>query len=316
MKSFEEVFREIQPHLYSLEELRKKKRSSNMIFLTIWLGTVVLTILFLAVEAIGVGFAFLTICVVWGIVALILGSNGIKKYKRTFKDLVITPLIKAIDPQLSYAKEACISRDKYMASKIFLTHPDIYRGEDYIWGMVDKTMIEFSELHTQYKTHDSKGRTQYHTIFKGLFLIADFNKDFKGRTVVMPDYGEKTFGFIAKFFQKMNLMRDQLVYMEDPVFEKEFKVYSSDQIEARYILSPDMLSRIVQLKRNLGRNIHISFVSSKIFIAVSSTKDLFDPKMRQSVLNPYMIKEFYDQIFGCIKIIDDMNLNTRIWSKQ
>jgi hypothetical protein len=316
MNSFEQVFTQIQPQLQSLETLRKQQRKKNLILLLCWLGTVALTIIFAVAEVIEGVAIFGIIALVFGIVALVLGSSYIKKYKRTFKDIVIAPLIKAIDPELSYSKESCISREKYMESKIFLSNPDVYKGEDYVWGMVNKTMIEFSELFTQYKTHDSKGRTQYHTIFKGLFMIADFHKDFKGRTVVLPDYSEKSFGFVAKFFQKMNLMRDQLVYMEDPVFEKEFKVYSNDQIEARYILSPDMLSRIVQLKRKMGKNIHMSFVSSKICIAISANENLFDPKMSQSVLDPSMIRTFYDQILGCLQIIDDMNLNTRIWSKQ
>jgi len=316
MNSFEQVYSQIQPQLQSLETLRKQQRKKNLILLLCWLGTVVLTLIFAAAEVIEGVAIFGIIALVFGIVALILGSSYIKKYKRTFKDVVIAPLIKAIDPALSYSKEACISREKYMESKIFLSHPDVYKGEDYVWGMVNKTMIEFSELFTQYKTHDSKGRTQYHTIFKGLFMIADFHKDFKGRTVVLPDYSEKSFGFVAKFFQKMNLMRDQLVYMEDPVFEKEFKVYSNDQVESRYILSPDMLSRMVQFKKKMGRQVHFSFVSSKICIAISSNQNLFDPKMRQSVLDPSMIRTFYDQILGCLQIIDDMNLNTRIWSKQ
>ena len=317
MLSFEQVYQTIKPHLQSLEGLRKKQQSKKNIFLLTWLSLFILAIFILAIsDDPAPGIVAIIISVIYLVVVLILINSIVKKYKRIFKDVVISPLIKAINPNLSYSKESCISREKYMASKIFLTHPDIYKGEDYVWGMVDKTIIEFSELHTQYKTHDSKGRTQYHTIFKGLFMIADFNKDFKGSTVVMPDYGEKTFGFIAKFFQKMNMMRDQLVYMEDPVFEKDFKVYSNDQIEARYILSTDVLSRIISLKQKFGKNIHLSFVSSKIHIAISMIKNLFDPKMRQSVMNANIIKEFYDQVEGCIQIIDDMNLNTRIWSKQ
>jgi len=315
MRSFEEVFSQIQPHLNSLEELRKKQKSKNFILLLCWLGLALLTIIIFSAGVVGLCFAFIFITIIWGIIAGVLANKQVKKYKLTFKDIVITPLIRAIDPNLNYSKEAFISRDKYMASIIFPTYPDVYKGEDYVWGMVDKTMIEFSELHTEYKTHDSKGRTEYHTIFKGLFMIADFNKDFKGRTIVLPDYTEKTFGFIAKFFQKMNYGRDQLVYMEDPVFEKEFKVYSNDQVEARYILSTDMLSRIVQLKRDLGCHIHLSFVNSKIFIAVSTTKDMFDPKINQSVLDQNMIREFYNQIYSCINIINELNLNTRIWTK-
>lgn len=316
MQSFQQAFTQIQPHLQSLEALRRKQRSTVQTFTFTWLGTLLFGIILMGTGNEAIIVFVIILIVVYGIIASIFGYKATKKYKRIFKDVVIGPLIRAIDPQLQYAKEACIVRAKYEESKIFLTHADRYYGEDYVWGMVDKTMIEFSELHTQYVTHDSKGRTQYHDIFKGLFLIADFHKDFKCRVVVMPDYSEKLFGGLAKFFQKMNMMRDQLVYMEDPVFEKMFKVYSNDQVEARYILSPNMLKRIVDMKTKMNRNIHLSFINSKMFLAISMSKNLFDPKLRKSVMNPQIIYEFYQQILECVQIVDDMNLNTRIWTKQ
>lgn len=317
MQTFQQAFTKIQPHLQSLEVVRKKQSSTVMIFLFTWLGLLLLTVfLAMASSAPELIIALIIVVIVYGIIALIFGQKAIRKYKRMFKDVVIGPLIKAIDPQLDYAKESFISRAKYDESKIFLTRVDRYSGEDYVWGMVDKTAIELSELHTQYVTRDSKGRTQYHTIFRGLFLIADFHKDFKCRVVVMPDYSERLFGGLAKFFQKMNVMRDQLIYMEDPEFEKMFKVYSNDQVEARYILSTSTLKRIVDLKKKLNRNIHVSFMNSKMFLAISTIKNMFDPKIAKSVLYPEMIQEFYDQILGCVQIVDDMNLNTRIWSKS
>jgi len=95
-----------------------------------------------------------------------------------------------------------------------------------------------------------------------------------------------------------------------------FKVYSNDQVEARYILSPNMLNRIVLMKNRLNKKIHLSFINSKMFLAVSINKNLFNPKLNKSVLNPYFIQGFYQQIWECVQIVDEMNLNTRIWSKQ
>lgn len=316
MQTFQQAFTQIQPQLQSLEVVRKKQRSTSMIFTFSWLGLVIFGIfLMVLTESPEVIITLVILIIVYGIIALIFGQKAIRKYKRIFKDVVIGPLIKAIDPGLQYAKESFVSRAKYDESKIFLTGVDRYSGEDYVWGMADKTALEFSELHTQYVTRDSKGRTQYHTIFKGLFMIADFHKEFKCRVVVMPDFSEKIFGGLAKFFQKMNLMRDQLIYMEDPVFEKMFKVYSNDQVEARYILSTNMLKRIVELKTRLNKNISLSFINSKMFLAISTTKNMFDPSMGKSVLNPEIIQEFYNQVLGCVQIVDDMNLNTRIWTK-
>lgn len=316
MKSFEEVYKEIQPHLYSLEELRKNQRYKMWIFILSWILVLIIGLLFFLTGKETVILIALFIMVGYGITALIFGRKAIYKFKQTYKDIVIGPLVKAIGPQLQYQKNNYVSSDRFYESKIFLQTADRYIGEDYIFGMFDKTAIEFSELHTEYRTQDEDGKSHYHTIFKGLFLVADFHKDFKCRVVVMPDYTEKVLGGVANFFQKINISRDKLVYMEDPAFEKMFKVYSNDQVEARYILSPNMLNRIVLMKNRLNKKIHLSFINSKMFLAVSINKNLFNPKLNKSVLNPYFIQGFYQQIWECVQIVDEMNLNTRIWSKQ
>ncbi|HQI45408.1 MAG TPA: DUF3137 domain-containing protein [Bacteroidales bacterium] len=316
MKSFEEVYREIQAHLYSLEELRKNQRYRMWIFILSWILVFFIGILFFLTGKETVILIALFIIIGYGIVALIYGRKAIYKFKQTYKDIVIGPLVRAIGPGLQYQKNNYINSDRYYESRIFLQTADRYIGEDYVYGMIDKTAIEFSELHTEYRTQDEDGKTHYHTIFKGLFLVADFHKDFKSKVVVMPDYTEKVLGGVANFFQKINISRDKLVYMEDPEFEKMFKVYSNDQVEARYILSPNMLNRIVLMKKRLNKKIHLSFVNSKMFLAISMNKNLFNPKLNKSVLNPYFIQEFYQQIIECVQVVDEMNLNTRIWSKQ
>ena len=73
---------------------------------------------------------------------------------------------------------------------------------------------------------------------KNSYGYQDFNKHFNVKTYVLTDTAEKMFGFLGKKLQSMNSSRDDLVYLENPDFEKQFVVYSSDQIEARYILSP------------------------------------------------------------------------------
>ena len=82
----------------------------------------------------------------------------------------------------------------YKSSKLFDKNPDQYKGEDLVRGQIGKTKIAFSELHSQYYTRDDKGRKSWHTIFRGLFFMADFNKDFQGYTLVLPDYSQRLLG--------------------------------------------------------------------------------------------------------------------------
>jgi hypothetical protein len=135
--------------------------------------------------------------------------------------------------------------------------PDRYRGEDYIEGVIDKTDIRLSELHTEYRqvTYDSKGRRREHwvTIFRGLFISADFHKHFHGVTLVLPDTEQSWLGGFGQWLQsisaKLGNQPGELVKMEDPEFERLFKVFSTDQVEARYILTPNMIRRIVDFRK-------------------------------------------------------------------
>ena len=89
---------------------------------------------------------------------------------------------------------------------------------------------------------DSKGnpKTTYSTIFQGVFMIADFNKKLKYYTKVIESSGD----FFAKIFYNRTK-----VELENPVFEKIFNTYSKNQIEARYILSPAMMERILEFRK-------------------------------------------------------------------
>ncbi len=237
-------------------------------------------------------------------------------FKSEYKKIVIGKLMQFVSPDLSYTPNLFISKSKYDHSKIFLSNPDIYSGEDLVSGKIDKTQVEFCELHTQDRQTDSKGRTTYVTIFKGVFFIADFNKHFNGQTYVLSDFGERYLGFFGKLMQNISVGRPDVVRLENPDFEKLFVVYSSDPVEARYILSPSFMERLLEYRKKLNSSIQFSFIDSNIFMAVPMRKNLFEPSLRRTVMNFDDVKSYYEQIIFCTGIVDELNLNTRIWTKE
>ncbi|MFH1093539.1 MAG: DUF3137 domain-containing protein [Candidatus Omnitrophota bacterium] len=238
-----------------------------------------------------------------------------KNYRQNFKKGIIESIVHFIDPNLTYLRTSCISSAAFMESKIFTRRPDEYSGDDYVKGKLGQTQLEFSEIHAKYVTHDSKGRRQVHTIFKGLFFIADFNKHFRGRTVVLPDTAEKLFGQIGTLLQSINKMRGQLIKLEDPEFEKMFAVYGDDQIEARYILSTSLMSRMVEFKKKNRRTIYFSFIGSKVYVAVSYTRNLFEPRIFRTLLDFSPVQQYFEDFQMAVGIVEELNLNTRIWTK-
>ena len=268
----------------------------------------------------GVGVAFMAFKIsAW---PLILAGVGIfffyqyhaKHFRNSYKTQIIASLAQA--QGLQYSHQACISRSDYDRSKIFSKQPDRYWGDDLLTGTVDKTGIRFSELHTQYR---SGGKNKsYHTIFRGIFFIADFNKHFVGETFVLPDVSENVFGSgLGGFFQKLNMVRPQLVKLEDVEFEKAFAIYGTDQVEARYILSPALMQRILNLKQKFNANVALSFIGSHVYIAITINKNLFEaPWLFSPVDNYKQLEEYYNDIATCVEIVEILDLNTRIWTKE
>jgi hypothetical protein len=254
--------------------------------------------------------------VIWAGIA----SSYKGEYRRGFKYIILRKLIAFVEPGLEYRPQDGLPKSLFEAAGLFQHKIDRYRCEDLVQGKVGKTQITFSEVHAEYKTttRTSKGGTQthWHTIFKGLFLMADFNKQFHGRTVVLPDTAEKLFGSFGQTLQSWCASVGQLVRLEDPEFEKEFVVYGTDQIEARYILSTSLMERILAFRHKAATDIYLSFLGSRVFVAISIQKDLFEPKMFSSALEFDTIAEYYDQLHLALGTVDDLNLNTRIWSKE
>jgi len=243
-----------------------------------------------------------------------------KEYRSQFKEQVIREIIKFIDSSLSYSPTDKISQSEFVKCGIFRTGIDRYRGDDFVKGTIESTQMEFSEVHAEYKTTtvDSKGRrrTHWHTIFKGLLFSADFNKEFNVKTYVLTDTAEKMFGFIGTKLQKMNKARGELVKLENPEFESEFVVYSDDQVESRYILSPSLMERILSFKKQTKKSIQLSFIDSRLYVTVPYSKALFEPKLFGEMINFSDVQEYHNDLSLVISIAETLNLNTRIWTKK
>jgi len=121
---------------------------------------------------------------------------------------------------------------------------------------------------------------------------------------------------MGQMLQSVNHTHGELVKLEDPEFEKEFVVYSTDQVEARYILTTSLMQRILNYKKMTGERIDLAFVGNKIYVAIWKSSDPFEPSVFGTLLDFDQVLRFYERLKIVIRIVDDLNLNTRIWTRQ
>ncbi len=229
-----------------------------------------------------------------------------KKFGRLFKMKVMVPSLLKRFPDMSY-QEKGISEEHFLKSELYKRNKvDRYSSEDEFSGIHGKTKFRFSEVHVEQESSNSDGGSSYTTVFQGVFMIADFNKSLNGTTRVIQG---------SDNFLKKIVNRKTQVALEYPDFENIFNTYSDDQIEARYILSTAMMERILNLQAKWREELRISFIRDHVFIAINHKQNLFEPNMKQEI-NLDQVKRIHEEVEMCLGIIDALDLNTRIWTKE
>jgi len=325
MKSLELFYQsDLLPDLETLEaqRLTVKKKFIQAVFIAVGLD---LIFLFVAGKF-GLHLFFLLMFLAFTAVFTLFPwyTKYFRSYKKGFKDTIIPKIVAFIDQRLSYDKAGMVEKEEFMTSHLFNDKPGVYNGDDLVAGNLGQTAIRFSEIHAKRvdiirqnsSSASQKTKKKYTPIFNGLFFVADFNKSFKGTTIVLPDTAQKLFGELGQALQSMNVKNGQLIKLEDPEFEKLFVVYGQDQTEARYILSTSLMRRIVKFHNRNQKKMRISFSASKFYMAIPFEKELFEPKLMESLLNIAHVQEYYDDMKLVIDIVEELNLNTRIWMQK
>ena len=233
--------------------------------------------------------------------------------------------------------------------KRLLDYNDV-RYDDKIVGIFNDIKVELCELETAIVRRDSKKGTSRQTTFKGVIFSAVMNKKFKGMTAISntnldinmldhPRIGFDNFNatdilnigkqFIQTAYDKKQLIqknnelekeeqeikelpRSQGVRLEDPVFRQHFKVYSTDQIEARYILTTAFMNRILKLGEAYKWKIKAIFINNNIYILIDVRKNWFEMPFFKSSIDINNYKEFLNDFTKLLAITEILKLNQNI----
>lgn len=173
--------------------------------------------------------------------------------------------------------------------------------EDRLDGTRNGVDFEFFEarLEQRRRTTDSRGRTRtrWITVFSGQCLRFQFHKDFHGKTLILRDAG-----FLNMLRRGRGL---EEVKLESNMFEQAFQVYSTDQVEARYLLTPDLMQRLINLEKVFhGSKLRCAFQDGELFIALEGG-NLFEPGSLFTPLdNPDRVRELLDDFAAIFNLID------------
>lgn len=165
--------------------------------------------------------------------------------------------------------------------------------EDQIWGEAHGAQFNSVEVHLE-----RKGDKSWHTVLRGQMMTLTFPRKFLGRTVVLRDKG---------FLQGKKKGDMKRVGLVDPVFEKIFEAYSTDQVESRYLLDPVFMQKLIELERSVdGKNIRFGFVDEQLLIVVETPNRFEAGSMLRPLTMPDRTQKILDEIGAIYDIVDGL----------
>ncbi len=113
------------------------------------------------------------------------------------------------------------------------------------------------------------------------------------------------------FYEQKKKMQD--VKLEAVSFDKRFNVYTEDQIEARYLITPSFMERLQNLKTVFGtRNIKCSFFDNQIMFAIPTNRDLFElGSLYKSLNSNKYIENFYNELSSIQQMVNHFKLTEK-----
>ncbi len=182
--------------------------------------------------------------------------------------------------------------------------PDDYNGvsiDDVFMGYYNDVGIDIVESEYTKTTGYGKNRRTI-TYFKGVYVVIEMNKDFKGHTVIKPDR-----------LIKWDLTGLKRTTLEDVKFEKKFDVYTDDEIEARYLITTSFMDRLNEMKTAFeATSVSCAFHDEKLIIAFDNPFDSFSiVSLFKKTDDHKQYFQMFEEFLSIIKLIDYFKLNER-----
>ncbi len=148
--------------------------------------------------------------------------------------------------------------------------------------------------------------------FRGVVLKLDTKRSYTGTTLILQNKFHRK-SFLRNLIAPVQDGLDTVI-LEDADFMKEYSVYSSDQVEARYILTPSFIERIKQISFAFdAKTIDISIVNNQIWIAVKTNKDMFKlGRLTKAVFDLEGYKKAVNEVASILELIDELKLDVNI----
>jgi len=259
-----------------LEPIRKKELLSNIFKIKAGLKPAIIlaSILFVAFKflngattalAIGmslyvVGFFFFGFSMLY----ILTSAGKYTEYAKLYKEKILSKMLLLVDSEINYEAENFIPVEVANSSGLFVQSYTDVTGEDLFYT----NDYKLSELSYKYKKTTSDGDKTAHD--RGLLYMSSFNKSLKNVTYLKSK-------FTPFYMGNIQGVKCSKVNLESVDFDSLFDVFSSDEVEARYIFSSSLMDKLVEYNKIYKLNLRMAFKENSFFIKISQQRNMFNP---------------------------------------
>ena len=315
-EKFEPVAKELEP--VRLENIEKKKSFSikYLIFSIIFIAVAVGVFLSMSIRFDLFFFVVLFLAIIYFCTIHSINEKERKILKKSLVSKILSVFgniyfseSKDIIPLLQIKKMGLFSRA--------MTKTD----DDTIIGVYKGCNFVINECKMTHTEGSGKNSTTV-TDFDGIIVKIQMHKKFTSQTIVGVD----------NHIRKLRGFED--VQLESVEFMKNRKVYSTDQIEARYILTTSFIERLEQLGKVFNCNfnsqyssspfaskivdflgivaVSAAFVDGYAYLFVPNSKDFFEINTRKTLLNSDQYYGIYVELSSILNIVEYMKFDQKL----
>ena len=187
--------------------------------------------------------------------------------------------------------------------------PDYHRNRftDLFHGTRHGCSFDLFEAHLERESRDKDGDRRYTTVFHGQLIRVAFPKPYLGVTVVRRDAG--VFNGLRAALNAFGLANSrpklERVALVDPKFERLFEVYSNDQVEARYLVHPMFVERLMDVETVCGgQRVRCAFQGGDLLVAIESGDRFKLNGLFSTFLSPERARLIIEDLRAVTRLID------------
>lgn len=240
-----------------------------------------------------------------------------KEYRKAYKDYIVIRGFEEIFTDIKYEPDEGMPRSIIEDTRM-MHMGNVYRSNDYLSASYKGVAFQQADvlIQREYESTDSDGNscTNRETIFRGRWMVFDFNKEFKSNVQV----AQKGFrnNIVADFYQKDGSRYYKKIQMESESFNKKFKVYAQSEQEAFYILTPSLMEKIERLGDNNKGKLLLCFINNRLHIGLYDNKDSFEaPNCLFKIDEEKEINKTAGDRKIITQFIDELNLDNTLFKK-